>query len=107
MGEVFRCRYGSQFRDSVFFYQFSSTIGEKYPELFEGYGNAPSQHQYNFGKKYGAYTSIIQLAQGDIRYIDAVTEEPLEKVLLFLAYHVDKQIMEELLHNEAMSKMNR
>ena len=88
----------------VFFYQFVKGLTEKYPELYDGEGYA-SKHQANFGKKWGQYTTIHELAGGDLLKYDLVVEEPLEKCLLYLAYHSDKNYMETLMHNEAMAKM--
>lgn len=85
----------------VFFYQFTKGLVERYPEIFEGSGTS-TQHQINFGKKWKAYSTIFDLANGDIRFIDEVTREPLEKCLLFLSYKSDKQLLESLVHKEAM-----
>jgi len=46
------------------------------------------------------------LAGGDVRYIDEVVKEPLEKCLLLLAYKADRNHLENLLHKESMKKMN-
>ena len=77
---------------------------ERYPELFDADGHS-SQHQANFAKKWAAYTTIYELAEGNILRFDKVVEEPLEKCLLFLAYKADKNQLENLLHKEAMKKM--
>jgi hypothetical protein len=37
--------------------------------------------------------------------MDAVVKEPLEKCLLWLAYQADKMQLEELLHKQAMKKI--
>lgn len=98
-------RNGHTFWLSVFFYQFVKGLVEKYPELYDGNGYS-SKHQANFGKKWGNYATIQQLAGEDLLKIDLVVEEPLEKCLLYLAYHSDKVYVENLIHNEAMAKMN-
>ena len=85
----------------VFFYQFTKGLVELYPELYEP-GTIPTQHQINFGKKWKAYSTIYELANGDITMIDKVVEEPLEKCLLFLAYRADKVLLEDLMHKDAM-----
>jgi hypothetical protein len=87
----------------VFFYQFVKGIIERYPELYEGNGVA-SEYQINFGKKWGSYTAVVDLANGDIRFIDEVVKEPLEKCLLLLAFKADKNHLEDLVHKEAMKK---
>ena len=77
-----------------------------YPELFEeGFSGDTSQHQINFARKWKSYTSIVQLANGDITKIDEVVDEPLEKCLLFLAYQSDKVQLEDLMHKQALKKI--
>ena len=100
-----RCFNGCALWLFVFFYQFVKGLTEKYPELYDGDGYS-SKHQANFGKKWGNYATIQQLAGEDLMKIDLVVEEPLEKCLLFLAYQSDKVYLENLIHNEAMAKMN-
>lgn len=90
---------------AVFFCSFTNGLTERYAELFEGSG-ASSQHEVNFSKKWRAYSTIIQLADGKIKEIDEVVKEPLEKCLLYLAYKSDKAQLETLLHKEAMKKIS-
>jgi hypothetical protein len=85
----------------VFFYQFTNGLTERYPELYEP-STTPTQHQINFAKKWKSYSTIIELANGDIRLMDEITELPLEKCLLFLAYKADKALLESLVHKEIM-----
>lgn len=85
-----------------FFIKFINGLAEFYPELYEGSGES-SQHQINFGKKWSAYSTIIELAQGDITKIDKIVEEPLEKCLLYLSFKADRQYLETLMHKEAMN----
>ena len=88
---------------STFFFQnFVGGLEEKYPELFDGVSSETSQHSYNFGKKWKSYSTIVELANGDIRLMDDITELPLEKCLLFLAYKADKALLESLVHKEIM-----
>lgn len=96
-----RSRNGYTFRVFVFFCQFVNGLTERYPELYDGDG-VSSQHQVNFGKKWSAYSTLIELASGDITKIDLVTNEPLEKCLLYLAYKADRNYLETLMHKEAM-----
>jgi hypothetical protein len=98
---VVRCYYGYSLWCLVFFYSFTKGLVERYPEIYEGSGT-PTQHQVNFGRKWKAYTTIYELAGGDIKKIDEVTLEPLEKCLLFLSFKADKQLLEEMMHKEAM-----
>ncbi len=88
----------------VFFYQFANGLAELYPEIYESDGSS-SQHQINFGKKWKGYTSIFELANGDIQKIDEVTNLPLEQCLLFLAYKSDKSLLESMMHKDAMRGM--
>jgi len=99
-----RCRYGNTLGHHVFFCSFAKGLAERYPEVFEGDGTS-SQHQVNFGKKWRSYATIVELAGGDIKEIDEVVKEPLEKCLLFLAYRADKNQLEQLMHKEAMKNI--
>jgi hypothetical protein len=85
----------------VFFYQFANGLIELYPEIYESDGSS-SQHQINFAKKWKGYTSVFELANGNIQKIDEVTNLPLEQCLLFLAYKADKGVLESLIHRDAM-----
>ena len=85
----------------VFFYPFANGLTELYPELYESDGTS-SQHQINFAKKWKGYSSIFDLANGDIQKMDEVTNLPLEQCLLFLAYKSDKSLLESMMHKEAM-----
>ena len=89
---------------SVFFYQFANGLNVRFPEIFDGQGTS-SQHQFNFGKKWGSYATIFDLAEGNIERFDSVVLQPLEKCLLFLAYKADKNQMETLLHKEALKSI--
>ena len=88
---------------SVFFCEFINRLVEFYPEIYDGDG-VTSQHQANFGKKWKTYTSIYELANGDITKYKEIISMPLEECLLFLCYKSDKNMMETLLHKEAMKK---
>ena len=99
-------KYGIPLGCSVFFCSFANGLTQRYPELFEG-GGSSSQHQINFGKKWRSYSTIIELADGQLKEIDNVVKEPLEKCLLFLSYKADKGTLEGLMHREAMKSMNR
>jgi hypothetical protein len=90
---------------SVFFYQFVNGLTERYPELYDGDGYS-SRHQANFGKKWGAYSTLVTLSQDNILRFDEIVELPLEKCLLYLAFQADKGKLEELLHKEALKKVS-
>jgi len=91
----------------MFFFvcEYFNGLTERYPELFDNDNGSPSQSQANFGKKWKSYTTIIELANGDLQQIDKVIEEPLEKCLLFLSYKADKNYLESLMHKEAMKSI--
>ena len=91
--------------DYKFFFSFTRGLTERYPEVFEGFAGDTNQHSFNFGKKWKAYSSIIQLCGNDISKIDEVVQEPLEKCLLWLAYQNDKVQLETLLHKDTIAKM--
>ena len=95
--------YGYPLWYAVFFFTFINGLSEFYPELFEG-GGASSQHQANFAKKWSAYSSIVELAGGDITKFSEVTAYPLEMCLLYLSYKSDKTVLENLVHRENMKK---
>ena len=99
-----RCDNGYTLWYLVFFSLFANGLNERYPELFDGDGSS-SQHQINFGRKWRAYSTIFELAEGDLEKIDRVVEEPLEKCLLFLAYKSDKNRLEAMIHREAMKSI--
>jgi hypothetical protein len=89
----------------VFFYQFVNGLSERYSEIYEDRGSS-TQFEVNFGKKWKGYATITELANGDITKFDEITREPLEKCLLYLSYKTDKIELENLLHKEAMKKIN-
>lgn len=75
-----------------------------YPEIFDSESGGVSEHQIRFGKKWKSYSSIVDLAGGDITKFDVVLEEPLEKCLLYLAWKADKNLVDELVHKEMLKK---
>jgi hypothetical protein len=101
---VVGCYNGYTLWHHVFFCSYINGLNEKYPELFDGDGTS-SQHQINFGKKWKAYATIVELANGNVKEIDGVTKEPLEKCLMLLAYKSDKVQLEGLMHKEALNSM--
>jgi len=90
---------------TVFFYQFVKGLIEKYPEIFESEGGTSSQHQINFGKKWGPYQSLITLSGGELLKIDDIVKQPLEKCLLFLSYHSDYNLLQSMIHKESLKKV--
>jgi hypothetical protein len=90
----------------VVFFSFVQGLIERYPELFGDEHGDSSQHQANFGRKWGSYTGIVSLANDDVTKFDDVVTQPLEKCLLLLAYRQDKVLLENIINNEMMAKMN-
>ena len=74
----------------MFFFDFNQRLTELYPELYQSGGGSQSQAIANFGKKWGWYSSIYQLAQGDIFRFDDVAKLPLHKALLMLSFEAEK-----------------
>jgi hypothetical protein len=97
---------GCTFRSLVFFCSYVNGLIERYPEIFEGGGSA-TQHQINFGKKWGNYQTLIELADGEFGRIDWATEQPLEKCLLYLSFKSDETTLKNLLHREALKKQQQ
>jgi transcriptional regulator with AAA-type ATPase domain len=77
---------------------------ERYSELYDGNGGAASPAEANFGKKWKGYSSVYELANGNILLFDEITELPLEQCLLYLSYRSDKNFLETLLHKEQMKR---
>jgi len=101
-----RCHNGYPLRSDVFFSTYLNGLVQRYPELYDQSGGDSSQYQANFGRKWKAYTSIYELADGDVEKIDRIVQQPLEKCLLFLSYRADKSLLESLVHKEAMKRVS-
>lgn len=99
-----RCNYGCALWMFVFFSSFANGLNERYPEIFDGDG-VESKHQANFARKWRSYSTIYELAGGNIQKIDEVVEEPLEKCLLFLSYKSDMSRLETLIHKESLKSI--
>ena len=87
----------------VFFY-FVQGLIERYPEIFGDEHGYSSEHQASFARKWGSYSAIVSLANNDITKVEEVENEPLEKCLLLLSYRSDKALVEDLIHNEMLTK---
>ena len=100
---------GHSFWLFFFLQSYLEGINERYPEIFEGGSfeghGSESAHQENFSRKWGAYQSIVVLANDDLLKFDEVTQRPLEECLLNLCYRVDKAQLDNLLHRQAMKKI--
>jgi hypothetical protein len=101
-----RCTYECTLWSTFFFIQFINGLTERYPEIFDG-GGSSSPIQENFGKKWGSYITIVELADNDITRFDLISQEPLEKCLLYLCYKADKSVVEQTLHKESLAKVGK
>ena len=91
-----RCYNGYSLRCIVFFCSFVNGLVEFYPELFDSEVGHSSRLSANFGKKWGTYATIIDLANNDITRIDEIVKQPLEKCLLYLSFKADEAMLEEM-----------
>ena len=87
-----------------FFCSFIKGITEFYPEIFEGFGESPSQHQINFGRKWKGYGAVMQLCGNDVNKISEVVTLPLDTCLLYLSYQSDYNQLQNLIQKEIMAK---
>lgn len=101
-----RCTYAYTLWSTFFFIQFINGLTERYSEIFDE-GGSSSPIQANFGKKWGSYITIVELANGDVTRFDSISQEPLEKVLLYLCYKADKGLVEQTLHKESLAKVGK
>jgi hypothetical protein len=62
-----------------------------YPELFGGEEADDYSRQGQFAKRWGWYTTVYQLAQGDIRRFAEITRLELHECLHFLTFEKQKQ----------------
>lgn len=104
--KMVRCGYGISLWLFFFLQSFIQGLKPRYPELFEEGDGDTTQHQVNFGKKWGGYQSIALIAGEDLLKFEDVIKRPLEECLLFLAYLNDKQTLQNLMHKQAMAKIN-
>lgn len=99
--------YGFPFWLFFFLQSFVQGLVPRYPELFEGESGDSTQHQINFGRKWSGYQSIATIAGEDLLKFPEVIKRPLEECLLFLSYLNDKQLLQNLMHKDAMSKIKQ
>jgi len=85
-----------------FFFNYTSRLSTLYPEIFEGGRGNPTSFEINHGKKWRGYSSIVELANGDILKFDEIVKLPLEKCLLYLAYKADTALVQEMMHKQTM-----
>jgi hypothetical protein len=83
------------FRCYCFFLQFRQRIIESYDSLFgEGHGGTEYSATANFGQKWGWYSSIYAIAQGDLNRFDKVTRLPINQCLTYLTFEKEKNKIE-------------
>ena len=99
-----RCTYECTLWSTFFFIQFINGLTERYPEVFDE-GGSSSPIQANFGKKWGAYQTLITLCGNNLMEIDNVVKQPLEKCLLYISFQSDRNQLENLISQEAMKKI--
>jgi hypothetical protein len=84
---LFRC-YG-------FFLQFRQRIIESYDSLFgEGHGGTEYSAVGIFNSRYGWYSSLYALSQGDITRFDSITRLPINQCLTYLTFEKEKNKIE-------------
>lgn len=77
------------------FLQFRQRIIEKYDELFgEQQTDADYSATAQFGRRWGWYSSIYAIAQGDVTRFDTVTELPINQCLTYLTFEKQKNKIE-------------
>jgi len=77
-----------------FFLAFRERIIEKYDGLFSGESADGYSEQAQFGKRWGWYSSIYALAQGDVRRFDEIAKLPINQCLTFLTFEKQKNELE-------------
>ena len=65
------------------FFDYRKRVAAQFSQLFQGGGGTP------VGKKWGWYSTIHSLAQGDILKVDEVTKVELSAALSYLSYEQD------------------
>ena len=89
---------------NVFFLQFRQRIIEKYSDLFGGeQGDTDYSAAAQFGQRWGWYSSIYAIAQGDLTRFDRVTELPITQCLTYLTFEKQKNNIE----SDLIKKNNR
>ena len=83
----------------VFFLRFRERLNQLYPEVFEPNAET-TQHQHDFGVKWGWFGVIVELSEGDIRRVDEVSRVPIHQALIWLAYKADQAKLQNKLINK-------
>jgi len=82
----------------VFFLQYRKRIADGFPALFEGSDSEGEDYsrEGQFAAKYGWFSSLYALAQGDATKYRAVTEMNHLEALLFLEFEKEKTEIERI-----------
>ena len=86
----------------AFFLSFRNRLAQNFPTIFtEGSADEPAfDKQTQFARKWGWYTAISEMANGDLTKFDAITELPARTCFTFLEYTMDKADVEKSLLNK-------
>ena len=73
---------------------FIERIAEVYTEIYGGNSGGSEKEATGYFKKWGWYSTLDMMADGDVLKIDAITELPVHAFHISLAHRLDKQKME-------------
>tara|TARA_R100001377_G_scaffold12725_1_gene6378 strand:- start:223 stop:477 length:255 start_codon:yes stop_codon:yes gene_type:complete len=74
--------------------EFNKRIAELYTELFGEGNQGGTDERSGFSRKWGSYSELYALAQGDITRFTEVTKLPLHQCLMYLAFEKEKAELE-------------
>jgi hypothetical protein len=78
-----------------FFLQFNQRIAKLYPELFgEGNKEGGTDFGSGFQKKWGSYSELYCLAQGQLTRFTEITKLSLHQCMMYLAFEKEKAEVE-------------
>ena len=78
----------------LFFLPFRDRLIQTYDQLFRAGGGESYSAVSQFGEKWGWYQSIYQLAQGDIRRFEHITELNIHQCLTLLSFEKERSEIE-------------
>ena len=91
----------------VFFFSFREGLVESYDELFNGETRESISAIHQFSIRWGWFTSIYGLSQGDIRRIEDITKLNVHLCLNFLLFEKQKNILEASKIKNRQNEQNR
>ena len=74
--------------------EFNKRIAELYTELFGEGDQTGTDARSGFSRKWGSYSELYTLAQGDITKFEQVTKLSLHQCLMYLAFEKEKLQLE-------------